>query len=129
MFVSSSASLSESRFTVKGKDPKQISISSVHALMLFGGNKLYGNPTGKKELFDPMTEGSGSEFALITLPEEIGEVKAVLALNCGSILLCTSKKTGRGELWSFGLKTEPGMGQGEHGKDLDKYKRLDYNAE
>ncbi len=116
---------SEYRFTVKGKKLQQISVGPSHAVMLFANNTLYACPNEKKELFGAWADGATGEYYPIPLAEDIGEVKKVIAMACGTLMLCTNKKTGKMEARSFGKQGEVGIGQGAK-KDLDQYLRLDY---
>ncbi len=103
---------------------KQISISGIHTLLLFGEKQVYAAPEAKKEVFGSWVEGSDSQFNPIKLDEQIAKVHKVLALATGSLLLCTSNKTGKRELFSFG-QSSACLGQGAI-VATDQYRRLDY---
>ena len=124
--LSSSSYSSENSFRPKESKLTQVSISNTFCLQLCNEQKVFGCPGAKREYYGSWVEGSDDEFNLIKLPEEIGAVHKILALSSCSIFLVTSKISNKKELYSFGLKDFPGVGQGTHPLK-DDYGRLDYD--
>lgn len=128
MFTISSASISgEERFKPKQPDIKQVSISNAHTLILFGYETVYGCPDAKKDLYGSWVEGKEGEFNKITFPDMVGKIHKVVALNTGSIILCTNKTNNHKELYSFGVSNAPALGQGKN-SNMEQYGKLDYPA-
>ena len=125
MFLSASNSCNEELIKLTEKGLKAVSISANHMLLLHGDNKLYGSSRARKELFGTWVDFPDNKLALIKLPDNIKAIKKILALNTGSILLCTDEKTGREELYSFGVESAA-MGQGK-GVQIKNYSRLLYS--
>lgn len=126
MFSLSSSSMSnEEHFKSHTSGIRQISISNAHVLVLYGDKSLYASPDSKKELFGTWVEGSEGHFSQILLPDYITQVHKILALNNCSIMLCTNGITLKKVLYSFGLPSAPGVGQGDK-PVLDSYQKLAY---
>ena len=126
MFVSSSSLLS-SEESIKPNEAQitQVSISDAHCVVLYNERNVYGCPGGRKELFGNFIESSSVGFCQIRFGEEIDRIYKVLALNCGTIILCTSLISGMKELYSFGLLGSPVLGQNDH-QIMEEYGRLEY---
>jgi hypothetical protein len=124
MAFSSNSLSSEDSNRPREQSLRQISMSSAHVLMLHKEKLLYACPGKKKELFGTWVEGSDTEFNSVKLPENIVRIHQVLALDCGSLLLCTNSTTKRKEILAFGLKSTPAMGNKTEVPDA--YYRLDY---
>ena len=123
---SSSTSLSsEDSFKAQSPNLTQISMSNAHVLMLYGDKQLYACPDAKKELFCTWVDGSEAKFTQIKLEEHIAQIHKLLALSCGSILLCTNSGNKKKELYSFGIASAAGIGQGDNPR-TEQYKRLSY---
>ena len=103
----------------------QVSVSSNHVVVLYNERQLYGCPASKKELFGTFAEKGETSFLLVKFGEEIDKIYKVLAVGCGTIILCMSRISGHRELYSFGLMDSPILGQTDH-QLSDEYGRLEY---
>ena len=126
MFSVASTSIT-SEEAIKPSEPQvtQISISAFHSLILYNERQVYGCPASRKELFSNYIEGASTGYCLVRFGEEIDKVYKVLALNCGTVILCLSRISGHRELYSFGLLDSPVLGQSEH-QLAEEYGRLEY---
>ena len=126
MFTTGGTTISnEETIKPKQKDIQQISMSNAHILVLYAGNTVFASPDAKKEFFGTWVEGKENNFAKIKFPDNITKITKVLALNSGSIILCTDSVTKKPELYSFGSKGSAAVGQGSEVKQ-EQYQRLDY---
>ena len=125
MFISEAEVLT-SEATIKPQETNitQISMSSAHILVLYNERQVFGSPWSRKELFSSFAE-EGDDFCMIHFGEEIDKVYKVLAVSCGTIILCLSRISGHKELYSFGLLDSPVLGQCDHHL-VDEYGRLEY---
>ena len=121
MFIVPSSNCNEDVLKSIARDLRQLAISNNHLLMLYGDKKLYASPETKKELFGSWVEFNGSKFGLLKLNPKILKITRIVAINCGSILLCDTE-TRKGVLYSFGIPA-PGLGQGTN-PQTDEYTPL-----
>ena len=119
---------SETKIKAGQSEAQQISLSSSHVLVLYGGESVYASPDTKKELFGTWVDGKDYQFSKIKFQDTIGKIFKVLALNCGSLILCMDTNTKKREIYSYGIKNAAGLGQGIEANP-EQYERLCYPAE